>query len=211
MSAEAPPSKASPAAPAPRRRPLLVALPALVFAALAALFFVRLRSGVDPAAIPSALIGKPVPAFALESLPGLTANGAPVPGLSSADLKGGVTLVNFWASWCAPCQVEHPMLMRLSREPGLRLVGIDYKDVPENGRRFLMRNGVPFSAVGRDESGRVGIDFGVYGVPETFIVGPDGTIRDKLVGIVTPENIEGVLVKIRAAAQPAGTKPAPSR
>lgn len=186
------------------RRSLLVAIPAIVFAILAGLFFLRLRSGADPAAIPSVMIGKPVPAFVLDALPGLEAGGAPVPGLSSADLKGGVTVVNFWASWCAPCQIEHPMLMRLSKEPGLRLVGIDYKDAPEAGRRFLARNGVPFAAVGRDESGRVGIDFGVYGVPETFIVGPDGIIRDKLVGIVTPENLADVLGKVRAAGKAGG-------
>jgi cytochrome c biogenesis protein CcmG/thiol:disulfide interchange protein DsbE len=123
--------------------------------------------------------------------------------LSRDDLLGRVTVVNFWASWCAPCQIEHPQLMRLAREPGVRLVGIDYKDTAENGRRFLTRNGVPFAAVGMDTEGRAGIDFGVYGVPETFIIGPDGTIRDKLVGIVTPENYAGVLDKIRAAGVPA--------
>ncbi|GJD74924.1 DsbE family thiol:disulfide interchange protein [Methylobacterium goesingense] len=190
-------------APAPARRSLLLVLPLLTFALLAGIFFLRLRSGADPAAIPSALIGKPAPAFALAAMPGLNANGAPVPGLSRDDLLGRVTVVNFWASWCAPCQIEHPQLMRLAREPGVRLVGIDYKDTAENGRRFLTRNGVPFAAVGMDTEGRAGIDFGVYGVPETFIIGPDGTIRDKLVGIVTPENYAGVLDKIRAAGIPA--------
>lgn len=190
-------------APAPARRSLLLVLPLLTFALLAGIFFLRLRSGADPAAIPSALIGKPAPAFALAAMPGLNANGAPVPGLSRDDLLGRVTVVNFWASWCAPCQIEHPQLMRLAREPGVQLVGIDYKDTAENGRRFLTRNGVPFAAVGMDTEGRAGIDFGVYGVPETFIIGPDGTIRDKLVGIVTPENYAGVLDKIRAAGVPA--------
>ncbi|GJE29615.1 DsbE family thiol:disulfide interchange protein [Methylobacterium organophilum] len=191
----------------PVRRSLLVLLPVLVFAILAGLFFLRLHSGVDPQALPSALIGKPVPAFDLGPVAGLSAEGQPVPGLSSADLKGQVTVLNFWASWCAPCQVEHPMLMRLSREPGIRLVGIDYKDGAEAGRRFLARNGVPFAAVGADASGRVGIDFGVYGVPETFIIGPDGTIRDKLVGIVTAENYGDVLAKIRAAGKIAAASP----
>ena len=191
----------------PARRSLLVILPLVTFAVLAAIFFLRLRSGADPAAIPSALIGKPAPEFVLPGLPGLATNGASIPGVSRADLLGNVTVVNFWASWCAPCQVEHPQLMRLAREPGLRLVGIDYKDTPENGRRFLTRNGIPFQAVGLDTEGRTGIDFGVYGVPETFIIGPDGTIRDKLVGILTPESYAGVLDKIRAA----GTAPAPSR
>ncbi|MCJ2034484.1 DsbE family thiol:disulfide interchange protein [Methylobacterium sp. J-068] len=190
-------------APAPARRSLLVILPLVTFAVLAAIFFLRLRSGADPAAIPSALIGKPAPAFDLPAMPGLSANGAAVPGLARADLLGSVTVVNFWASWCAPCQIEHPQLMRLAREPGVRLVGVDYKDTAENGRRFLTRNGVPFAAVGMDSEGRAGIDFGVYGVPETFIIGPDGTIRDKLVGIVTPENFASVLDKIRAAGTPA--------
>ena len=185
------------------RRSLLVLLPVVVFAVLAVVFFVRLRSGADPAALPSALIGKPVPAFALGPVPGLQANGRPVPGLSSTDLKGGVTVLNVFASWCAPCQVEHPMLMRLAQEAGLRLVGIDYKDPGEAGRRWLERHGLPFSAVGADATGRAGIDLGVYGVPETFIIGPDGIIRDKLVGILTPENYANVLERIRAAGKPA--------
>lgn len=184
--------------PEPVRRSLLVILPLVTFAVLAGIFFLRLRSGADPAAIPSALIGKPAPTFALPAMPGLVVQGAPVPGLSHANLLGKVTVVNFWASWCAPCQIEHPQLMRLAREPGVHLVGIDYKDTPENGRRFLTRNGVPFQAVGLDTEGRTGIDFGVYGVPETFIIGPDGTIRDKLVGILTPETYPGVLDKIRS-------------
>jgi len=187
--------------PEPVRRSLLLILPVLTFAVLAGIFFVRLRSGADPQAIPSALIGKPVPAFQLEPVAGVADGGRPIPGLSSADLKGGVTILNFWASWCAPCQIEHPMLMRLAREPGLRVVGIDYKDAAEAGRRYLARNGVPFRALGADTTGRVGIDFGVYGVPETFIIGPDGVIRDKLVGIVTPENLAGVLEKVRAAGK----------
>ncbi|HJE23328.1 MAG TPA: DsbE family thiol:disulfide interchange protein [Methylorubrum populi] len=183
------------------RRSLLVLLPVLVFAVLAVAFFLRLRSGADPQALPSALIGKPVPAFALGPVPGLEAGGKPVPGLSSADLKGQVTVLNVFASWCAPCQVEHPMLMRLGQEPGIRLVGIDYKDPGEAGRRWLDRHGLPFSAVGSDATGRAGIDLGVYGVPETFIVGPDGVIRDKLVGILTPENYASVLERIRAAGR----------
>jgi cytochrome c biogenesis protein CcmG, thiol:disulfide interchange protein DsbE len=193
--------------PPPVRRSLLLIVPALAFAALAAMLFLRLRSGVDPAALPSAMIGKPVPSFDLPAVPGLTAAGAPVPGLSSRDLKGQITVLNVFASWCAPCQVEHPMLMRLAKEPGIRLVGIDYKEPsPEAGQRFLARHGVPFSAVGADASGRAAIDFGVYGVPETFIVGPDGVIRDKLVGILTPENFASVLARIRAAGKVAAAQ-----
>ena len=201
MSAQAP-GAMPPGGECPRRS-LLVLLPVLVFAVLAVAFFVRLRSGADPQALPSALIGKPVPAFSLAPVNGLQAEGMPVPGLSSADLKGQVTVLNVFASWCAPCQVEHPMLMRLAQEPGIRLVGIDYKDPGDAGRRWLERNGLPFAAVGADTSGRAGIDLGVYGVPETFIIGPDGVIRDKLVGILTPENYASVLGRIRAAGRSA--------
>jgi len=192
----------NPAAERPRRS-FLVLLPVVVFAVLAVVFFIRLRSGADPQALPSALIGKPVPAFALGPVAGLQAKGQPVPGLTSADLKGGVTVLNVFASWCAPCQIEHPMLMRLAQEPGIRLVGIDYKDPGDAGRRWLERHGLPFSAVGADGTGRAGIDLGVYGVPETFIIGPDGTVRDKLVGILTPDNYASVLERIRAAGRPA--------
>lgn len=183
----------------PRRGRLLFLLPLLVFVALAGIFLGRLLTrGYDPSTVPSALIGQPVPAFSLPPLPDLVTEGRPVPGLSSDDLRGKVTVLNVWASWCAPCQVEHPMLMRLSRD-GVNLVGIDYKDAPENGRRFLGRHGNPFRAVGVDASGRTGIDFGVYGVPETFVIGPDGRIRDKLVGILTPDNYAAFLEKVRAA------------
>jgi cytochrome c biogenesis protein CcmG, thiol:disulfide interchange protein DsbE len=193
--------------PPPVRRSLLLVVPAIAFAALAAALFLRLRSGADPAALPSAMIGKPAPSFALPAVPGLTVAGAPVPGLSSADLKGQITVLNVFASWCAPCQVEHAMLMRLAKEPGIRLVGIDYKEPsPEAGQRFLARHGVPFSAVGADADGRAAIDFGVYGVPETFIIGPDGVIRDKLVGILTPENFASVLARIRAAGRVAAAQ-----
>lgn len=186
----------------PARRSLLLILPVLVFAVLAGVMFLRLRSGADPSALPSAMIGKPAPSFDLPAVPGLAKDGAPVPGLSSVDLKGGVTVLNVFASWCAPCQVEHPMLMRLAREPGIRLVGIDYKEPnPAAGQKFLARHGVPFSAVGADAEGRAAIDFGVYGVPETFIIGPDGVIRDKIVGILTPENFSSVLARIRAAGK----------
>lgn len=198
-----PSEKAAPTGAGRRRPSLLALLPVVIFAVLAVAFFVRLRSGADPQALPSALIGKPVPAFALGPVAGLAVDGRPVPGLSSADLKGRVTVLNVFASWCAPCQVEHPMLMRLAQEPDIRLVGIDYKDPGEAGRRWLERNGVPFAAVGADSSGRAGIDLGVYGVPETFIIGPDGVIRDKLVGILTPENYASVLNRIRAAGRAA--------
>ncbi|HST94696.1 MAG TPA: DsbE family thiol:disulfide interchange protein [Microvirga sp.] len=172
---------------APSRGRLLFLLPVAVFVVLAGLFLVRL-GGDDPSRLPSALIDKPAPAFTLPPLEGLTAGGRPVPGLSHEDLKGKVTVVNVWASWCAPCRQEHPLLVELARDPSVRVVGINQKDDPDNARRFLGSLGNPYAAVGTDRNGRVSIDWGVYGVPETFIVGPDGTIRHKHIGALTPEN-----------------------
>jgi cytochrome c biogenesis protein CcmG/thiol:disulfide interchange protein DsbE len=177
---------------------LLSLLPILVFTALAGLFLIRLYAG-DPSKVPSALIGRPAPAFVLAPLPSLTRDAAAVPGLSGDDLKGGVTIVNVWASWCAPCRQEHPLLMELAKNPTIRVVGINYKDNPENARRFLGALGNPFAAVGVDPSGRTAIDWGVYGVPETFIVGPDGTIRHKHIGPLTPEAMPTFMAQAKAA------------
>lgn len=176
-------------AAAPRRRTWLVLLPLAVFLALAALFFFRLGSG-DPSRIPSALIGRPVPETNLPPIAGLTRDGKPVPGLTTADLHGAVTLVNVWASWCGPCREEAPLLAKLGEDERIKLVGINYKDKPENARRFLGRYGNPFVATGADLNGRASIEWGVYGVPETFIVGRDGRIAYKLVGPITAENLE---------------------
>ncbi|MDJ1159732.1 DsbE family thiol:disulfide interchange protein [Chelatococcus sp. SYSU_G07232] len=187
---------------------LLVLLPLAVFAALAGLFLVRLLGGGDASRVPSALIGRPVPDFTLPALDGLTRDGRPVPGLATADLKGGVTIVNVWASWCAPCRQEHPQLMQLAGQPGVRLVGINYKDNPENARRFLGQLGNPFAAVGVDQSGRAAIDWGVYGIPETFVVGADGTVRHKQIGPLTPGNMAAFVTAVSTAAQ---AKPAQAR
>jgi cytochrome c biogenesis protein CcmG, thiol:disulfide interchange protein DsbE len=184
----------------PARSRLLFLLPVGIFAGLALLLLVRLQAG-DPSQVPSALIGRPVPAFALESLEGLAAQGQPVPGLASDDLKGRVTVVNVWASWCAPCREEHPLLMDLARDPSIRVVGLNYKDREENARRFLGTFGNPFSAVGVDPNGRTAIDWGVYGVPETFVVGPDGTIRHKQIGPLTPQNISTFKAALRQASR----------
>src|SRR5689334_15342876 len=181
-------STASSEGPAKRRRNVLVFLPLIAFAALAALFFYRLGAG-DPSRLPSALIGRPIPATDLPPLPGLERDGKPVPGLSNATFQGAVTLVNVWASWCVPCRDEVPLLERLSKDKRIQLVGINYKDAPDDARRFLTQFGNPFVANGRDASGRTSIDWGVYGVPETYVIGRDGRIAYKLVGPVTAENL----------------------
>jgi len=176
----------------PRRRSRLMMLPLLAFMALAAIFWLRLGDG-DPSRIPSALIGHPAPQTVLPALDGLAGNGAPVPGLDPAAFKGKVSIVNVWASWCVPCHDEAPLLTELAKDTRIQIIGINYKDAPDNARRFLGRYGNPFASVGVDGNGRAAIEWGVYGVPETFIVGRDGKIAYKLVGPITPDNIEGVL------------------
>jgi cytochrome c biogenesis protein CcmG/thiol:disulfide interchange protein DsbE len=177
---------------APRGRRWLVALPLVVFIALAGLFLLRLYGG-DPSKIPSALIGRQAPQTALPALEGLQKDGAQVPGLDPAVFKGKVSIVNVWASWCVPCHDEAPLFTELAKDERLQVVGINYKDAPDNARRFLGRYGNPFGIVGVDGNGRASIEWGVYGVPETFIVGRDGTILYKMVGPVTPNNIDSVL------------------
>ena len=176
----------------PRSRRWLVALPLIGFAVLAALFLLRLYGG-DPSKIPSALIGRPAPQTTLPALQGLVRDGAQVPGLDPADFNGKVSVVNVWASWCVPCHDEAPLLTELGKDKRLQLVGINYKDSPDNARRFLGRYGNPFGIVGVDGNGRASIEWGVYGVPETFVVGREGTIVYKLVGPVTPANFDRVL------------------
>ncbi len=174
----------------PRR--LFVFIPLFLFLALAGLFFFRLGAG-DPAKLPSALIGRPAPATELPPVTGLVRDGMPVPGLSAAGFTGAVTLLNVWASWCVPCHDEAPLLMTLAADPRIRMVGINYKDQPDNARRFLGRYGNPFAAAGADQNGRAAIEWGVYGVPETFLVGRDGRIAYKMVGPITPDNFNAVL------------------
>ena len=178
---------------APRRNRLVLLLPLIFFLALAALFLIRLGSG-DPNRIPSALIGRPAPMTSLPPIAGLARDGKPLPGLDPAEFQGRVSLVNVWASWCVPCHDEVPFLQQLAQDARIRLVGIDYKDQPDNARRFLNRYGNPFAASGADENGRAAIEWGVYGVPETFVVGRDGRIAYKLVGPINAENFERVLL-----------------
>jgi cytochrome c biogenesis protein CcmG/thiol:disulfide interchange protein DsbE len=174
------------------RRRVIVLAPLVVFLALVALFLIRLYSG-DPSRIPSALIGHPAPQTNLPPVAGLERDGAAVPGIDAASFKGAVTVVNVWASWCVPCHDEAPLLLRLAQDSRFRLIGINYKDEPDNARRFLGRYGNPFAAAGADLNGRAGIEWGVYGVPETFVVGRDARIAYKLVGPITADNINMVL------------------
>ena len=176
-----------------RRRRIVVLLPLVLFLGIALLFLFRLGAG-DPSIIPSALIGHPAPQTPLPAVAGLSRDGAPIPGIDPASFKGAVTIVNVWASWCVPCHDEAPLLMKLSQDSRLRLVGINYKDEADNARRFLGRYGDPFAATGADESGRAAIEWGVYGVPETFIVGRDARIAYKLVGPITADNFGSVLM-----------------
>jgi cytochrome c biogenesis protein CcmG/thiol:disulfide interchange protein DsbE len=181
-------------ATAARRRPILVVLPLVAFIAIVAVFSVLLkRPDRDPELIPSVLIGKPAPDFDLPPLAGVTAGNQPVPGLKRADLLGHVSLVNIFASWCGPCRQEHAELGELAKDPRFRLVGINYKDKSENARSFLDELGNPYAAIGVDARGRTGIDWGVYGVPETFVVGRDGIIRYKFIGPISEEAFASVL------------------
>jgi len=171
----------------------LLLLPLVPFAGLAALFFFRLGAG-DPSRIPSALIGRPVPQTVLPALDGLVQDGKPVPGINPEAFSGAVTVVNVWASWCVPCHDEAPLLMRLAEDRRIRVIGINYKDQPDNARRFIGRYGNPFAAVGIDANGRASIDWGVYGVPETFVVGRDGRIAYKLIGPISEANLQSQLM-----------------
>ena len=177
---------------APRRRSFLMLLPLIFFAGLAVLFWFGLGAG-DPSRIPSALIGHPAPQTSLPPLQGLAVNGQAVPGLDPSAFTGKVSVVNVWASWCVPCRDEAPLLTELGKDKRLQVIGINYKDAPDNARRFLGQYGNPYGMVGVDDNGRAAIEWGVYGVPETFIVGRDGRIAYKVVGPITPQNLEQVV------------------
>lgn len=182
-----------------KKRPWLILAPLVVFALLAVMFGYALTSG-DPSKVPSALIGRPVPETALPAMPGLARAGAPVPGITVADLKAPeVKVVNFFASWCVPCVQEHPVLVELARQTGVRIYGVNYKDPQPGGYRFLERYGNPYTGVGVDDSGRAGIEWGVYGMPETFIVDAQGRIAYKHIGPMTEESLKALVLPRLAA------------
>ncbi|MDW9842088.1 DsbE family thiol:disulfide interchange protein [Sinorhizobium meliloti WSM1022] len=192
--------------PQDERRPgalryLMAALPLLIFAVLALIFWSQLNSGRDVSEIPSALIGTKAPMLAMPPLEGAaTPPGEPMPALDDAAVKGKLTLVNVWASWCVPCRQEHPIILELSKDPRLNVVGINYKDRNENALRFLGELGNPFSAIGVDPNGKAAIDWGVYGIPESFLVAADGTILYKRAGPFDEKSLrEGLMPAIEKA------------
>jgi len=163
---------------------LIYILPLVVFVVLAGYFAIGLTK--DPQKLPSMLIDKPAPTMALPALD------ESKPGLDTAKLTGGVSLVNFWASWCGPCRIEHPQLNRLSQE-GVNLVGVNQADKPENAKAFLKALGDPFRAIGVDADRRAGIEWGVYGLPETFVIDKQGRIRYRHVGPITEQDLTDVI------------------
>jgi cytochrome c biogenesis protein CcmG/thiol:disulfide interchange protein DsbE len=180
-----------------KKRNWIAFLPAAVFLAVASIFLISLLWPVDPQKLPSMLIGKAAPKTNLPALEGYTENGVPVRGITPADLaQGKPVIVNFWQSSCAPCVAEHPLLIILAEKTGVPLVGINYQDPPSGARRFLNRYGNPFSAIGADTSGRTAIEWGVYGMPETFILDGKGTVLYKHIGEITPDVLDKVLIPI---------------
>jgi cytochrome c biogenesis protein CcmG, thiol:disulfide interchange protein DsbE len=171
------------------RRTFWAILPVAIFAGLAVMLWRGLSS--DPSRLPSTMIGKTVPEFTLAPVSGL-----PSPGLASTDFKQGkVSVVNIFASWCVPCRDEHPVLMELAKRADIQLVGINNKDAAADAAQFLQSNGNPFARIGADQNGRVSIDWGGYGVPETFVVDGKGNITYKFVGPITPEQLSGDLAR----------------
>lgn len=176
-------------------RVVLSLVPIGAFAILAIIFFVQLTSGKNTSDIPSALIGTKAPSLNMGAL-----DGSQRPALNDDAVKGKLTLINVFASWCIPCREEHPLLLQLSKDPRLNLVAINYKDKTENALRFLGELGNPFAAIGVDPNGAAAIDWGVYGVPESYLVAPDGTILFKKVG---PFDAKSVTDQLEPAIQKA--------
>ncbi|HEY1933243.1 MAG TPA: DsbE family thiol:disulfide interchange protein [Acetobacteraceae bacterium] len=172
-------------------RRLIYLLPMLLFLVLAGYFALALRPGYDPQYLPSAMIDKEAPQF---DLAGLNGN-----ALALNSLKGGPVLINFFASWCVPCRAEQPVLMRLAERDHVPLYGIDYKDKPQDARRLLAEFGDPYRNVGLDADGTVGLNFGVYGVPETYVLDSTGRIRKRFVGPLTAEQVNKELLPLLKA------------
>jgi cytochrome c biogenesis protein CcmG/thiol:disulfide interchange protein DsbE len=168
-------------------------IPLAVFAALVGLLFVGLS--LNPREVPSPLIGKPAPAFQLAQLH------TPDRAFTQKDMLGQVWLLNVWASWCISCRDEHPLLVQLARSNTVPLVGLNYKDKPDEAKAWLKQFGDPYRLSISDLNGRVGIDYGVYGVPETFVIDKAGVIRHKHIGPITPEALEKKILPLVKALQ----------
>ena len=201
---------------APRRPVLsgriLRVLPVVLFIGLAGLFYWQLASGKDASVLPSALLGKPAPSFTLPALEGVPgADGAALPGLTSADLAGrGVTVLNVWASWCVPCRAEHPVITEIASLDGVRLVGLNYKDQTAAAQAFLKELGNPFERIGVDGDGRAGVAWGIYGVPETFIIDASGIVRYRHPGPIDGEQFSAIIypeIERARSPLPAGDEP----
>jgi cytochrome c biogenesis protein CcmG, thiol:disulfide interchange protein DsbE len=168
-------------------RVALLLLPLVALAGLISVFALNIDR--DPNYVQSVLIDRPAPRVSLPPIAGVD-----VPGLETAALKGEVTVVNVFASWCIPCRDEHPLLVTLKQQTGVRLVGINQKDAPENARAFLSELGNPYDAIGADSDGRASIEWGVYGVPETFVVDADGIVRFKHIGPINPQSLRNEVI-----------------
>lgn len=165
-------------------------LPFVIFVILAVFLFIGLN--LDPREVPSPLVGKPAPDFVLPQLSDEKQKFSPV------DMKGKVWLLNVWASWCVSCEAEHPVLMELARSNIVPIYGLDYKDKPEAALAVLKRRGDPYVLTASDADGRIGIDYGVYGVPETYVIDKTGVIQYKQIGPVTPQNLKEKILPIVA-------------
>ena len=165
-------------------------IPLAIFLVMAVFLGIGLTR--DPRKLPSTMIDKPAPQFTLEPLSALDKNFSP------EDMKGQVWMLNVWASWCTACRVEHPLLVEISNSPLVPLIGLDYKDKPEDALKFLAQQGNPYLLSALDLEGRVGIDYGVYGVPETFIIDRNGRIRHKQIGPITPEALQQTILPLIA-------------
>jgi cytochrome c biogenesis protein CcmG, thiol:disulfide interchange protein DsbE len=170
-------------------RRVLALLPVVLFLVLAGYFALSLRPGYDPHALPSAMIDREAPAFDLAALSG---DGR----LARDALRGKPVVINFFASWCVPCRQEHPLLMQLAKRGDVRLYGIAYKDKPADSNRLLSQFGDPYTVVGVDADGRTGLDFGVYGVPETYVIDASGHIRKRFVGPLTETAVKQELLPL---------------
>ena len=167
--------------------------PLVAFLVLVGFLYVGL--GLNPHEVPSPLIGKPAPAFTLPQLQ------EPAKQFSAQDMKGKVWLLNVWASWCVSCREEHPVLVELARQNIVPIYGLDYKDKREDGLKWLERGGNPYVLSASDIEGRVGIDYGVYGVPETYVIDKQGVIQYKEIGPVTPQNLQNKILPLIAQLQ----------